>query len=140
MLCKVKALILPDVEHQRYLPHPQASQAPANFATGAAGSWAYAYAAYTEEEWKAQFGGSQETTFQGQPPLLRLSGWGWRDINSALTTMAEPSGTAGRPILGQIDKLELRNCYGHRRAFTSAELCLAPPASLMLTGRAPPSP
>ena len=68
----------------------------------------YAYAAYTEEEWKAQLEEAKKQHSKASHHCyafrLGLEGHQFRANDDG-----EPSGTAGRPILGQIDKLELRN-------------------------------
>lgn len=68
----------------------------------------YAYAAYTEDEWKAQL-----EEVKKQHPKARHHCYAFRlgleGHQFRANDDGEPSGTAGRPILGQIDRLELRN-------------------------------
>ena len=68
----------------------------------------YAYAAYTEAEWKTQLEEVKKQHAKARHHCyafrLGLEGHQFRANDDG-----EPSGTAGRPILGQIDKLQLRN-------------------------------
>ena len=69
---------------------------------------AYAYPVYTEEEWQTQL-----EAVRKMHPKARHHCYAFRLGLDGNTFRAnddgEPSGTAGRPILGQIDRLELCN-------------------------------
>ena len=72
--------------------------------------FAYAYPVYTESDWQ---GALQEV--RKLHPKARHYCYAWRlglDGNSfRANDDGEPSGTAGRPILGQIDRSELSNVF-----------------------------
>ncbi|MFK7809262.1 MAG: YigZ family protein [Saprospiraceae bacterium] len=71
---------------------------------------AYAFPAYTEEEWQAHLQEVKQEHFKARHHCYAYR-LGIDQNNFRANDDGEPSGTAGRPILGQIDKMEVTNVF-----------------------------
>ncbi|MEL7123598.1 MAG: YigZ family protein [Bacteroidota bacterium] len=71
---------------------------------------AYAYPVYTEEEWQNHLADLKKEHFKARHHCFAYR-IGTDGNNFRANDDGEPSGTAGRPILGQIDSFELTNVF-----------------------------
>jgi uncharacterized YigZ family protein len=71
---------------------------------------AYAFPAYTEEEWQTHLQTVKQEHFKARHHCYAFR-IGLDQNNFRANDDGEPSGTAGRPILGQIDKFGLTNVF-----------------------------
>jgi uncharacterized YigZ family protein len=71
---------------------------------------AYAYPVYTEEEWQEHLNTVKKEHFKARHHCFAFR-IGLDKNNFRANDDGEPSGTAGRPILGQIDSFELTNVF-----------------------------
>ncbi len=71
---------------------------------------AYAFPSYTEEDWQAQLQTVKQEHFKARHHCYAFR-MGVDQNNFRANDDGEPSGTAGRPILGQIDKMGLTNVF-----------------------------
>lgn len=72
--------------------------------------FAYAFPAYSEEEWQLQLEGVKKEHFKARHHCYAFR-LGLDKNNFRANDDGEPSGTAGRPILGQIDSFGLTNVF-----------------------------
>ncbi len=71
---------------------------------------AYAYPAYTEQEWQTHLNTVKKEHFKARHHCFAFR-IGMDNNNFRTNDDGEPSGTAGRPILSQIDSYSLRNVF-----------------------------
>jgi uncharacterized YigZ family protein len=71
---------------------------------------AYAFPVYTEEEWQEHLDNVKKEHFKARHHCFAFR-IGLDKNNFRANDDGEPSGTAGRPILGQIDSFELTNIF-----------------------------
>lgn len=71
---------------------------------------AYAYPAYTEQEWQSHLEEVKKEHFKARHHCYAFR-MGLDKNNFRANDDGEPSGTAGRPILGQIDSFGLTNVF-----------------------------
>ncbi|MFT4665408.1 MAG: putative YigZ family protein [Polaribacter sp.] len=71
---------------------------------------AYAFPSYTEEDWQAHLQNVKLEHFKARHHCYAFR-MGIDQNNFRANDDGEPSGTAGRPILGQIDKMGLTNVF-----------------------------
>ena len=71
---------------------------------------AYAFPVYTEEEWQEHLDHVKKEHFKARHHCFAFR-IGLDKNNFRANDDGEPSGTAGRPILGQIDSFELTNIF-----------------------------
>lgn len=71
---------------------------------------AYAFPSYTEEEWQSQLEEVKKEHFKARHHCYAYR-LGMDKNNFRANDDGEPSGTAGRPILGQIDSFGLTNVF-----------------------------
>ena len=72
--------------------------------------FAYAFPAYSEEEWQSQLEEVKKEHFKARHHCYAFR-LGMDKNNFRANDDGEPSGTAGRPILGQIDSFGLTNVF-----------------------------
>jgi uncharacterized YigZ family protein len=72
--------------------------------------FAYAFPAYSEEEWQLQLEAVKKEHFKARHHCFAFR-LGLDKNNFRSNDDGEPSGTAGRPILGQIDSFGLTNVF-----------------------------
>jgi len=72
--------------------------------------YAYAFPAYSEEEWQTQLEEVKKEHFKARHHCYAFR-LGLDKNNFRANDDGEPSGTAGRPILGQIDSFGLTNVF-----------------------------
>lgn len=72
--------------------------------------FAYAFPSYTEEEWQASLEEVKKEHFKARHHCYAFR-LGMDKNNFRANDDGEPSGTAGRPILGQIDSFDLTNVF-----------------------------